>query len=160
MSEREGYVRAADRVEQAPPDKRWRSSFEWELVDPDLLRELIAALPDGREAVAGIDDPALLFDVARRVFGTQLPKRAMSRVAPVLLERWLPEARDDTLARFTNITQTALGKAYLDHDYSTRASQIAFLQARKKTKNFLENLRDAFHREHRASLADPEGAAR
>src|SRR5690349_16009494 len=109
MSTREGYIRAADRSEKAPPDKRWRSSFEWELVNPDLLRELIAALPDGREAVTDVDDPALLVDVARRVFGTQIPKRMTTRVAPVLLERWLPEARDDTLSRFTNVTQTALG---------------------------------------------------
>src|SRR4051794_36256389 len=101
MKEREGYVRAADRTEQAPPGKRWRSSFEWELVHEDLLRELLAALPDGQEAVASIDDPALLVDVARRVFGTQLPKWAMSRLAPVLLERWLPGASDDTLARLT-----------------------------------------------------------
>src|SRR4051794_17308984 len=115
MKAREGYIRASDRTEQAPPGKRWRSSFEWELVHPDLLRELIAALPDGRDAVADVDDRALLIDVAQRVFGTQLPKRAMTRLAPVLLERWLPDARDDTLARFTNITQTALGKAYLDH---------------------------------------------
>src|SRR4051794_10431186 len=159
MIEREGYTRAADRTEQAPPGKRWRSSFEWELVEADLLRELIAALPDGRGAVAGIDDPALLIDVAQRVFGTQLPKRAMTRLAPVLLERWLPDARDDTLARFTNVTQTALGKAYADQRYPTRASRVAFLQARKKTKNFLENLRDAFHREHRASWLVPKAPA-
>ena len=114
MDAREGYIRAGDRTEQAPPGKRWRSSFEWELVEPELLRELIAALPDGRAAVADIDDPALLLEVARRVFGTQLPKRAMPRLAPVLLERWLPGAREDTLARLANITQTALGKAYAD----------------------------------------------
>jgi superfamily II DNA or RNA helicase len=159
MQEREGYIRAADRTEQAPPGKRWRSSFEWELVEPDLLRELIAALPDGREALADVDDPAVLIAVARRLFGTQLPKRSMTRLAPVLLERWLPAALDDTLVRFANITQTALGKAYLDHEYPTRASRIAFLQARKKTKNFLENLRDAFHREHRASWLIPKAGA-
>ena len=157
MDAREGYIRAGDRTEQAPPGKRWRSSFEWELVEPELLRELIAALPDGRAAVADIDDPALLLEVARRVFGTQLPKRAMPRLAPVLLERWLPGAREDTLARLANITQTALGKAYADQVYPTPASQISFLQARKKTKNFLENLRDAFHREHRASWLIPKG---
>ena len=76
MDAREGYIRAEDRTEQAPAGKRWRSSFEWELVEPELLRELIAALPDGRAAVADIDEPALLLEVARRVFGTQLPKRA------------------------------------------------------------------------------------
>ena len=136
MDAREGYIRAGDRTEQAPAGKRWRSSFEWELVEPELLRELIAALPDGRAAVADIDDPALLREVARRVFGAQLPKRAMPRLAPVLLERWLAGAREDTLARLANITQTALGKAYADHVYRTPASQISFLQARKKTKNF------------------------
>ena len=51
------------------------------------------------------------------MFGAQLPKRAMPRLAPVLLERWLPGAREDTLARLANITQTALGKAYADHVY-------------------------------------------
>src|SRR4051794_9432242 len=159
MKEREGYIRAADRTEQAPPGKRWRSSFEWELVDTNLVRELIAALPDGREALAGVDDPALLVAVAQRVFGTQLPKRSMTRVAPVLLGRWLPAARDDTLARLANITQTALGKAYSGKSYPTRTSQVAFLQARKKTNNFLENLRDAFHREHRASWLIPKAGA-
>ncbi|MDA0164094.1 DEAD/DEAH box helicase family protein [Solirubrobacter ginsenosidimutans] len=159
MKEREGYVRAADRTGQAPPGKRWRSSFEWELVDSALLRDLIASLPDGRDALADVHDPALLVDVAGRVFGTQLPKRSMTRVAPVLLERWLPHARDDTLARLTNIIQTALGKAYLDKVYATRASQVDFLQARKKTNNFLENLRDAFHREHRASWLIPKAGA-
>src|SRR5262245_39665536 len=108
MKERPGYTRAADRTAQAPPGMRWRPSFEWELVDAHLLKELIAALPDGGAAVAGVDDAAVLIDVAQRVFGTQLPKRAMTRLAPVLLEHWLPSARDDTLARFTNITQTAL----------------------------------------------------
>ncbi len=157
MTARPGYTRAAERTEQAPPGMRWRSSFEWELVDPRLLKELIAALPDDSAAVAGVDDPAVLVEIARRVFGTQLPKRAMTRLAPVLLERWLPAARDDTLARFANVTQTALGKAYADQRYTTRASQIAFLQARKKTKNFVENLRDAFHREHRASWLIPKG---
>jgi hypothetical protein len=87
MKEREGYIRAADRTGQAPPGKRWRSSFEWELVDSGLLRDLIASLPDGRDALADVNDPALLVDVAGRVFGTQLPKRSMTRVAPVLLER-------------------------------------------------------------------------
>ena len=105
------------------------------------------------------NDPALLVDVAGRVFGTQLPKRSMTRVAPVLLERWLPHARDDTLTRLTNITQTALGKAYAGQVYATRESQVDFLQARKKTNNFLENLRDAFHREHRASWLIPKAGA-
>ena len=59
MNAREGYIRASDRTEQAPEGMRWRSSFEWELVDPALLRELIAALPDGGAAVAGVDDPRL-----------------------------------------------------------------------------------------------------
>ena len=103
--------------------------------------------------------PPLLVEVARRVFGTQLPKRAMTRLAPGPARALAAAARDDTLSRFTNITQTALGKAYVDQRYATRASQIAFLQARKKTKNFLENLRDAFHREHRASWLIPKAGA-
>ena len=160
MDAREGYIRAEDRTEQAPPGKRWRSSFEWELVEPELLRELIAALPDGRAAVADIDDPELLLEVARRVFGTQLPKRAMPRLAPVLLERWLPGAREDTLARLANITQTALGKAYADQVYRD-AREPDQLPAGPQEDQELprEPARRVPPRAPRI-LADPEGAVR
>jgi hypothetical protein len=42
----------------------------------------------------------------------------------VLLERWLPDARDVSFARLTQVTQTALGKAFRDERYRGRTTSV------------------------------------
>ncbi len=156
---RPNFVATADRQGNAPEGKRWRTAFVWELVEPKLLRRLLAAVGSDADAALNALDRAALVDVAQTVFGAQVPQRAMGRVGPVLMEYWLPAAREDSLARLTQITQTALGKAYRDQHFRGRARQLAFLQDRRRTKNFYDNLRDAFHREHRGSWLISKGAS-
>ena len=156
---RPNFVATADRQGNAPEGKRWRTAFVWELVEPKLLRRLFAAVGSDADAALNALDRAALVDVAQTVFGAQVPQRAMGRVGPVLMEYSLPAARKDSLARLTQITQTALGKAYRDQHFRGRARQLAFLQDRRRTKNFYDNLRDAFHREHRGSWLISKGAS-
>jgi superfamily II DNA or RNA helicase len=124
----------------------------------DQVRARLHEVSDKSAPSADRDDieTRIYARAAERVFGTRLPKRALGRVGPVLVNSWLPKAQSTTLADLTNVTQTARGKAVRDQSYRGRPEQITFLQKRRRTNNFNINLADAFHREHRVSWLVPK----
>lgn len=133
--------------------------FSWEAVDEALTRALLIAV---YEASGRHDDAAklqkqdreLLVLRAARVLGRPLAARHMESVSPlvdVLLERWLPSLPTRDLAELTARIQLSLGEPDRSAEPKSKKDLVAFIRARRRTKNLLKNLRSAFLRAHKVA---------
>lgn len=137
-----------------PKRTRLIKSFSWSKVDDRLLNELLLAADDSKEPrsrrLREIQKKprALRVNEAEESFGSPPHAAWMSRLAKPLVDVWLPQlpaAQVIDLADMVGVgLATSVGGSRL-----TKPTALALLQKRRRTNNFLVNLRKEFVRSHR-----------
>lgn len=133
--------------------------FSWTAVDPRLVRSLLAT---AYRATGQLDQLDKLDHLADERLATQAeatlgrPPRstgiALPEVVDLLREAWLPTLATEELVDLATVVQLSLSGADRSASLQTKARALAFLQARRRTKNLHTNLRRwfvALHKEER-----------
>lgn len=138
------------------PTKKVRV-FSWSAVEPQLVRSLLAAAfhatgqLDQIEKLDHLPDERLA-EQAEVSLGR--PPRteviALPEVVDVLRAEWLPQLGAEELVYVSSLVQLSLSGPDRTATLRPKARALAFLQARRRTKNLHTNLRRVFLAAHKA----------
>lgn len=132
-----------------------RRRFSWDVVDPQLIRDLLVATYDaaGRHAdverLAGLDEVRLRAQAAASL-GRAPRARHTSVLVPVLVERWLPRLRKSELDALLRMVQLGLAGRARTARPRSKKEILTFLAGLSVTGNLSVQIRSAFLRAHQA----------